>query len=75
MEYIRLRADHGFDRLERLLLAMKVGDELCLVAVAKETGLSESVCRAVFQGLERVGLMAQQTGDRYVRRSLDMQQL
>jgi hypothetical protein len=65
----------GFDRLQRLLLAMHVGDELRPGDAADETGLSPELCRAVLLGLERAGLMSRcetGSGDRFVRRSLDL---
>jgi hypothetical protein len=39
---------------------------------AETTGLSEAVCLAVLEGLERAGLMARGDGDRFVRRTLDV---
>jgi DNA-binding IclR family transcriptional regulator len=56
----------AFDRLQRLLLAMRAGDELVPREAARLTGLAEPTCRTVLEGLARAGLMALQ-GDRYVR--------
>ncbi|MGE5243293.1 MAG: hypothetical protein ACM3SQ_03600 [Betaproteobacteria bacterium] len=66
------RVNEGFDRLQRLLLAMRIGDELRAAEAAAVTGLSVEVCRTVFEGLVRVGLMAHQQGDAFVRRSLNL---
>jgi hypothetical protein len=60
-----------FDRLERLLVAMRIGEELRPCDAADVSGLAESMCRTVLQGLERAGLMAEKQPDVFVRRSLD----
>jgi hypothetical protein len=60
----------GFDRLQRRLVAMEVGDAICAADAAEESGLSEEVCSAVLAGLERAGLMAQNTGGKFIRRRL-----
>jgi DNA-binding IclR family transcriptional regulator len=62
--------NEGFDRLQRLLLAMHVGDEVGPMEVADETGLSAETCRAVLLGLERAGLMARREDDRFRRQQL-----
>jgi DNA-binding IclR family transcriptional regulator len=65
----------GFDRLQRLLLAMHVGDELRPNDAAEQTGLSPDVCREVLLGLERAGLMARDAAnerDRFVRQRLNL---
>jgi hypothetical protein len=65
----------GFDRFERLLLAMHVGDELRPDDAANQTGLTRDVCREVLLGLERAGLMMREAvgeTDRFVRRRLDL---
>lgn len=62
----------GFDRLQQLLLAMHVGDELRPGDAADETGLSPELCLAVLVGLERAGLMARRENDRFVRQTLDL---
>lgn len=61
----------GFDRLQVLLLAMHIGDEVRPGDAADETGLSPELCLAVLVGLERAGLMARRDDDRFVRRTLD----
>jgi DNA-binding IclR family transcriptional regulator len=61
----------GFDRLQRLLLELRVGDELRVSEAAHASGLSEHVCLAMLEGLERAGLMAQADSDRFVRRRLE----
>lgn len=72
MDETRQRVSEGFDRLQRLLLTMRTGDELRAEEAAAVTGLSAKVCQTVFEGLERAGLMAHQRGDTFVRRSLDL---
>ena len=65
----------GFDRLQRILLEMHVGDELRPGDAADQTGLSADICREVLLGLERAGLMIRATADendRFVRRRLDL---
>ena len=62
----------GFDRLQELLLALNVGDELRVSEVTRASGLSEHVCRAVLEGLERAGLMTQPEPERFVRRRLEL---
>jgi DNA-binding IclR family transcriptional regulator len=64
--------NEGFDRLQQLLLDLQVGDEVRVADVAHATGLTEHTCRSVLIGLERVGLMAQQSDGRFVRCSLDV---
>jgi hypothetical protein len=61
----------GFDRLQQLLLDMQVGDELRVSDAAQTSGLSEHVCLAMLQGLERAGLMTHADSDRFVRRRLE----
>ncbi len=68
----RSATDEGFDRLQQLLLTMRDGDLLCASDAARASGLSESICRAVLEGLERAGLMAHDREDRFVRRTLDL---
>jgi len=71
MEPMSLTVNEGFDRLQRLLLAMHIGDELRPGDASDETGLSPEICLAVLVGLERAGLMARGDEDRFVRRTLD----
>jgi DNA-binding IclR family transcriptional regulator len=61
----------GFDRLQQLLLDLRVGDELRVSEAAHASGLSEHVCLAMLEGLERAGLMAQADSDRFIRRRLE----
>jgi hypothetical protein len=74
MEPVTVSVNEGFDRLQRRLLAMNVGDALRPPDAAEETGLTEDVCRAVLEGLERAGLMTHEHEDRFVRRTLEMQE-
>ena len=60
---MEISVNHGFDRLQRILVTMSVGDEISPSGAAEETGLSEEVCRAVFAGLERAGLMTKGPAD------------
>lgn len=64
--------NQGFDRLQQLLLAMHIGDEVRPGQAADATGLSPELCLAVLVGLERAGLMARGENDRFVRRTLDL---
>ncbi len=72
MEPISLSVNEGFDRLQRLLLAMRVGDDLTPADAAQVTGLNETLCRAMLEGLERAGLMVQEGDGRFVRRPLQL---
>ena len=63
--------NEGFDRLQELLLAMRIGDEVRPGDASDETGLSPELCLAVLVGLERAGLMARRGNDRFVRRTLE----
>ena len=62
----------GFDRLQRLLFDMVPGDEFRPKDAACLCGLGEDVCRSVFEGLERAGMMTHERGDRFVRKTLDL---
>jgi DNA-binding transcriptional regulator YhcF (GntR family) len=74
MEPTSLTVNEGFDRLERLLLAMHVGDMLSVTDTASVTGLAEHTCLAVFEGLERAGLMARGSdAGVFVRKTLELQ--
>jgi DNA-binding IclR family transcriptional regulator len=57
----------AFDRLQRLLLAMRAGDELDPRDVSRLTGLAEPTCRTVLEKLAKAGLMAHDGEDRFVR--------
>jgi DNA-binding IclR family transcriptional regulator len=72
MEPISLSVNEGFDRLQRLLLAMRAGDELTAADAAQVTGLNEPLCRAMLEGLQRAGLMAQERDGRFVRKPLEL---
>ncbi len=72
MEPHSLTVNQGFDRLQRLLLGMRAGDELKPGDAADATGLTPEICRAVLVRLERAGLMTHQSEDLFVRRSLDV---
>ena len=63
----------GFDRLQRLLFDMLPGDDFRPKDAARISGLGEDVCRTVFEGLERAGMMTHERGDRFVRKTLDLQ--
>ena len=69
---LEVTVTHGFDRLQRILTTMSVGDDISPADAAEETGLSEEVCRAVFAGLERAGLMTKGPADRFTRCPLDL---
>ena len=55
------------DRLQRLLLSMRAGDELASRDASRLTGLAEPTCRTVLEGLAKAGLMSHRDGDRFVR--------
>jgi len=59
--------DDAFDRLQRLLLAMRAGDELGPRDASRLTGLAEPTCRTVLERLTKAGLMSQDGEDRFVR--------
>ena len=72
MEPISLSVNEGFDRLQRLLIAMRAGDHLTPADAAQVTGLNETLCRAMLEGLERAGLMVQKGDGRFVRKPLEL---
>jgi DNA-binding IclR family transcriptional regulator len=72
MDRMSVSVNEGFDRLQRLLLAMRAGDDLTAADASEVTGLNEGVCRAVLEGLERAGLMARNEDERFVRKTLDL---
>jgi len=72
IESLSPRANEAFDRLQQLLLTLRVGDELRVADAAAATGLAEHLCRAVLEGLTRAGLMTQAGDDRFVRCALDV---
>jgi hypothetical protein len=63
----------GFDRFQQLLFDMQPGDELRPKDASNSCGLSEDVCRSVFEGLARAGMMTHEHGDRFVRKTLDLE--
>jgi DNA-binding IclR family transcriptional regulator len=73
MPFIKRRVDAGFDRLQELLLALRAGDTVRLTDITRTSGLSENTCRRALEALARVGLLAQETDDRFVRRALTRQ--
>ena len=73
MDHRKQRFFDGFDRFQRLLFAMRAGDTVSASEASHVCGLSEDVCRTVFEGLVRVGLMTHEGGDRFVRKRPDLQ--
>jgi len=73
MDKTKQSVQEGFDRLQRLLFDMLPGDEFRPKDAARICGLGEGVCRSVFEGLERAGMMTHMRGDRFVRKTLDLQ--
>ena len=73
MDNTKQSVQDGFDRFQRLLFAMSAGDELRPCDASLVCGLSEDTCRTVLKGLERAGMMTHQRGDRFVRKTLDLQ--
>jgi hypothetical protein len=63
----------GFDRFQQLLFDMQPGDESTPKEASYSCGLSEDVCRSVFEGLERAGMMTHGHGDRFIRKTLDLE--
>ncbi|MFN7914263.1 MAG: hypothetical protein U0Q55_02910 [Vicinamibacterales bacterium] len=59
--------DDAFDRLQRLLLAMRTGDEVATREASRLTGLAEPTCRTVLEGLAKAGLLSHRHDDRFVR--------
>src|SRR5262249_20268776 len=64
------RIEDGLDRLQKLLLEMRAGDEVVPPEAARATGLSEDMCRMVLERLANVGLMKQEREGSFVRRPL-----
>jgi hypothetical protein len=63
--------NEGFDRLQRLLLAMRTGDELRPAEASQLTGLTEQMCMVVLNRLTTAGLMSLEPDGRFVRRTMD----
>jgi hypothetical protein len=64
-------ANEGFDRLQRLLLAMRTGDALRPAEASQLTGLTEQICTVALKRLTTAGLMSLEADGRFVRRTLD----
>ncbi len=62
--------DYGFERFQRLLLAMHHGDELVSREASRLTGLTEPTCRTILERLVHAGFMARADTDRFIRISL-----
>lgn len=71
MGYTNESLNDGLDRLQRVLLQMRTGDQLACAEAARLSGLNQDICRTVLEGLTRAGLMSHEDDDRFVRRSLD----
>lgn len=71
MAFLAQQVDEGFDRLQSLLLAMRVGDVLYVGDAVRLSGLSEGTCRTALEALERVGLMSRECDGRFVRLTLN----
>ena len=71
MAYQNESLNDGLDRLQHMLLEMRHGDVVVCADAARLTGLNQEICRTVLEGLTRAGLMAHETDDRFVRRTLD----
>ena len=71
MNRTNLSTNDRFDRLQELLLRMHVGEQMRPEEAARQSGLPEETCRAVFVGLERAGLMTLAADDHFVRCSLN----
>ena len=63
-----LVVDAGLDKLQDLLLAMVVGDELSLPQAVKVSGLPARQCETVLEALARAGLMIRSQDNAYVRK-------
>ena len=72
MDSIRISVNEAFDRFERRLLDMQIGDRLRPADAAEETGLAPELCLKVLAGLEKAGLMLRRDEDCFVRRRLDL---
>jgi DNA-binding IclR family transcriptional regulator len=73
MNNTRQSVQDGFDRFQRLLFALHAGDELRASDASLVCGLSEDTCRTVLEGLQRAGMMTHERGDRFVRKTLDLE--
>ncbi len=57
----------AFERLQRLLLTLRDGDRLAAREAARLTGLAETTCQSVLEGLAKAGHMSHEGGDQFVR--------
>jgi hypothetical protein len=73
MDNTKQSVQEGFDRFQHLLFEMHPGDELRPKDASHICGLSEDVCRSVLKGLERAGMMTHERGDRFIRKTLDLE--
>lgn len=64
--------DPGMDKLQELLLAMAPGDEVSIARAREVSGLEESQCDAVLEGLMRAGFMVRCDQGAYARCQLDV---
>lgn len=71
MAFLFRRVDEGFDRLQALLLNLRAGDAVSVDDAVHISGLSEHFCRAALEALVQVGVLVQEDGSRFVRRTLD----
>ena len=64
--------DPGMDKLQELLLAMAPGDEVSVARATEVSGLNQSQCDAVLEGLMRAGFMVRLNQGGYARCQLDV---
>ena len=64
--------DPGMDKLQELLLAMAPGDEVSVARATEVSGLDQSQCDAVLEGLMRAGFMVRIDHGAYARCQLDV---
>jgi hypothetical protein len=67
-----LLIDPGMDKLQELLLAMAPGDEVSVARATEVSGLNQSQCDAVLEGLMRAGFMVRLNQGGYARCQLDV---
>jgi hypothetical protein len=64
--------DPGMDKLQELLLALAPGDEVSVSRAIEVSGLDQSQCDAVLEGLMRAGFMVRLDQGAYARCLLDV---
>jgi hypothetical protein len=64
--------DPGMDKLQELLLSMSPGDEVSVARAREVSGLDQSQCDAVLEGLMRAGFMVRLDQGAYARCQLDV---